>query len=114
MAKDFQRLWKDVTGAEDEAAAVRALAEILVQKDGRAFVSRLENKYTDFCIDLLDRVSHDLHTQPPLTPRIVWPGYRNTRSQNPRETGFLCHTEKACGVSWTTTGFDDNIRKDRN
>ena len=59
MAKDFQGLWKDVTGAEDEAAAIRALAEILVEKDGRAFVSRLELKYTEFCIDVLDRVSHD-------------------------------------------------------
>ena len=113
MAKDFQGLWKDVTGAEDEAAAIRALAEILVEKDGRAFVSRLEHKYTDFCIDVLDRVSYYSRIQPPLTSQTIWPGHRNTRSQNHRETGFLCYTEEACRVSRATTRFDGNIRKDR-
>lgn len=113
MAKDFQRLWKDVTGTEDEAAAIRALAGILVEKEGRAFVSRLDRKYTDFLIDVLDRVSHDSRIQPPLTPQMVWPGHRNTRSQNHRETGFLCLAEEACRVSWATTRLGDNIRKYR-
>ncbi|KAF9783534.1 hypothetical protein BJ322DRAFT_1022173 [Thelephora terrestris] len=55
MAKDFQQPWKNVTSANDEASAVRVLAEILTEKEGRAFVSRLERKDGEFCIEILDR-----------------------------------------------------------
>ena len=61
MSKDYQRLWKDVTSATDEAKAVRTLAEILVDKEGRAFASRLERKEAELCIEILDRVSRDFH-----------------------------------------------------
>ena len=63
MAKDFQRLWKDVTDSIDETMAVRALADILTEKDGRTFVSNLSRKDAEYCIDILDRVSRDLSPQ---------------------------------------------------
>lgn len=68
MAKDFQRLWENVTGAKDEAGAVRALAEILAEKDGRAFTLTLERKDAEFCIDILDRVSSDFRIQHSFLP----------------------------------------------
>lgn len=70
MAKDFQRLWKGVTTAEDEAAAVRALAEMLIEKDGRAFVSCFERKNAEFCIDILDRVSSNSYLLPSLAANL--------------------------------------------
>ena len=78
--KDFQWLWKDVTSAEDEAGAIRALAEILIEKEGRAFISRLDREDAKFCIELLDRVSCDSCLLPSLPPQIVWPGHHWTRS----------------------------------
>jgi hypothetical protein len=64
MAKDHQRLWKHVTGATDESKAVRTLAEILVDREGRALISRLERKEAELCIEILDRVSRDLDLFP--------------------------------------------------
>jgi len=61
MAKNYQRLWKGVTSTIDEAKAVRTLAEILVDKEGRAFVSRLERKDAELCIEILDHVCRDLY-----------------------------------------------------
>jgi hypothetical protein len=53
MAKDYRQLWKDVTNTSDEGKAVRTLAEILLDKEGRSFISNLERKdaelmYRDF------------------------------------------------------------------
>jgi hypothetical protein len=64
MTKDYQRLWKDVTRITDEGKAVRTLAEILVDKEGRVFLSRLERKDAELCIEILDHVSRDLHLLP--------------------------------------------------
>ena len=64
MVKDYPRLWKHVTDATDESKAVRTLAEILVDKEGRALISRLERKEAELCIEVLDRVSHDLDPFP--------------------------------------------------
>lgn len=64
MAKDFRRLWKDVTNTIDEAKAVRILAEILADKEGRAFISRLERKDAELCIEILDHVSYNLDFLP--------------------------------------------------
>ncbi|KAF9647778.1 kinase-like protein [Thelephora ganbajun] len=54
MPRDYGRLWKDVPDATDEAKAVRILAEILSDKDGRDFISRLEPKDAELCIEILD------------------------------------------------------------
>jgi hypothetical protein len=61
MAKDYLRLWKRVASTTDEAKAVRTLAEILADREGRTFISRLERKDVELCIEILDRVSRDLH-----------------------------------------------------
>jgi len=64
MSKDYGRLWEDVTSTADEGKAVRILAEILVDKEGRSFVSDLEREDAELCIEILDRVSRDLHLLP--------------------------------------------------
>ena len=74
MPKNYQRLWKEVTSAIDEAKSVRILAEILVDKEGRAFISRLERKDAELCIEILDRVSRDLHPSHPS--QIISSGHR--------------------------------------
>jgi len=60
MAKNYQRLWKEVTSTIDEAKSVRILAEILVDKEGRTFVSRLGREDAELCIEILDHVSRNL------------------------------------------------------
>ena len=85
MAKDYQRLWEHVTSATDEAKAVRTLAEILADRDGGTFISRLERKHAELCIEILDHVSRDLH---PLPSSVVSDGFirasQSTTSKFPR------------------------------
>ena len=85
MAKNYQPLWEGVTSAEDEAGAIRILAEILADKEGRGFISRLERKDAKLCIELLDHVSRDLYSPRPL---VVSDGFvrasHNTNSEPPR------------------------------
>ena len=66
MAKDYRRLWKDVTSTTDEAKAVRTLAMILADKEGRVFISRLERGDAELCIEILDHVSRYLHLLHPF------------------------------------------------
>ena len=56
MAENYPRLWKEVTSAIDEAKAVRTLAEILAEKEGRNFISRLGRRDVELCIEILDHV----------------------------------------------------------
>ena len=83
MVKDYQRLWRDVTSANNETQAVRSLAEILIDKEGRGFISSLKRKDAELCIEVLDRVSCDLHL-----PFVVLGGFdrglRGTSSKLPR------------------------------
>ncbi|KAF9644736.1 kinase-like protein [Thelephora ganbajun] len=53
-AKDYERLWKDVTNTTDKGKAVHTLAEILSDKEGRNFISRLRRKDAELCIEILD------------------------------------------------------------
>ena len=76
MAKDYQRLWKDITDTIDEAKAVRILAEILVDKEGRAFISRLDRKDAELCIEILDLVSCDLRSLPLSPSQRISAGHR--------------------------------------
>jgi len=64
MAKNYQRLWEEVTSGIDDAKSVRTLAEILVDKEGRAFISHLAHKDAELCIEILDHVSCDLYLFP--------------------------------------------------
>jgi len=61
MTKNYQRQWEDVTSAIDEASSIRTLAEMLVEKEGRAFVSRLGRKDAELCIEILDHVGRSSH-----------------------------------------------------
>ena len=68
-AKDYQQLWKDVTNTSDEGKAVRALAEIVLDEEGMTFISHLEPKDAELCIEILDHVSRDPHLPPSCHPR---------------------------------------------
>ena len=70
MVRDYQRLWKDVTSTIDEVQAIRTLVGILADKEGRAFISRLEGKDAELCIGILDHVRRDLHS--PLFRHLRW------------------------------------------
>jgi len=70
MAKDYRRLWEDVTSTNDEGEAVRTLAEILRDKEGRTFISNLERRDAELCIETLDHVSHDPYLFP--SRRLRW------------------------------------------
>ena len=59
MAKNYQQLWKDVASTSDEGKAVRTLAEIVLDKEGRTFILELERGGAELCIEILDRVSRD-------------------------------------------------------
>ena len=114
MAKNYQGLWENVTSAVDEAQVVRTLAEIVVDKDGRVFISSLERESAELCIEILDRVSHHLHSSlSPSPSQIVLSGHRRTRARKRPETGFLRHVEETCWMSRKTTTFHDYNKKDR-
>jgi len=93
MANDYQRLWEVATNATDPALAIRSLAEILADKDGRAFVSRLDSGDAELCVEILADVSHDPH--PPYSqPQTVSLGHPRTYPQTRRETSFLRPAEE--------------------
>jgi len=73
MTGDYQRLWEGATSATDEAQAVRALAGVLANKDGRAHVSHLDSSDAERCIEILSNVSRDLYL-PLLLPHTVRQG----------------------------------------
>jgi len=64
MDKNYQRLWKGITKTNDETKAVQTLVGILAGREGRDFISRLKRNDAGLCIEILDRVSHDLHLLP--------------------------------------------------
>ena len=61
MVKDYQRLWEGIATATNEAEAIRALTEIVVDKEGRRFISHLDSTGVDSCVEILDQVSRDPH-----------------------------------------------------
>jgi len=71
MTRDYQHLWAGVASATDKAQAVRTLADILTNKEGRALISRLDSGDAELCIEILSNVSRDLYLarSPPHTIR---------------------------------------------
>ena len=70
MAKDYRQLWENAACADNEAQAIQILFDLLVNEEGRTFVSRLDSKDTEVCVEILDNVSRDFcssHLPPPLT-----------------------------------------------
>jgi hypothetical protein len=65
MAKDYGQLWHGATTTTDESKAVRNLVAILSDKEGRSFISRLERKKAELCIEILDHVSRGLFEMSP-------------------------------------------------
>ena len=92
MVDDYQRLWRGVTSASNETQAVRTLAEILIDKEGRDFVSRLKRKDAELCIEVLDRVSCHPHR---LSSFVLLGGFarglRGTSSKPPRNSVSSLH-----------------------
>ena len=64
MARNYRQLWKDVTSTNGEGEAIRTLAQIVLDKEGRAFISNLERDDAELCIEILDRVSRELYLLP--------------------------------------------------
>jgi hypothetical protein len=88
--KDYQRLWKNVTNTTDEGKAIRILAEILADKEGRAFISRLERKDAELCIEMLDHVSRDPYLLlPPRSELVFFRASQSPTSPGPRRTPSL-------------------------
>jgi len=112
MTKDYKQLWKDVTHAIDEVQAVQTLAEILADKEGGVFISRLDSKDAELCIEILDCVSCDLY-MPLSSAQVVSSGHRGARAQTRREAGLLRYVEKTCWSSRTTARLHDYNGKDR-
>jgi len=109
MTKDPQRLWEGVTNATDGVQAVQTLTGILADKKGRVFISRLGSKDAELCVEILDDVSHNLHSPHSPQPQTVSSGYHNAQPQTRREADFLRHVEETRRVSWTTAGSrEDN------
>ena len=71
MAKDYQRLWKAVISTTDEAKAIRTLANILADKEGRTFISRLDRTGAELCIEILDHVGREPRSPLPNSDRLV-------------------------------------------
>jgi len=93
MVKDYQQLWKSVTGGTDEAEAVPVLARVLADKEGRDLISGLECKEAGLCIRILDRVSPELRL-PPFAVQMVSLGPRRVQPQTRREEYFPHHVEE--------------------
>ena len=64
MAQVYRKLWEDVANATNEVKAVRALAKIVVDKQGRAFALTLNYEEAELCVETLDYVSRDLRLHP--------------------------------------------------
>ena len=108
MDKDYRRLWNSAANTIDKARAIRTLAEILADEEGRAFVSRLELKEAELCIELLGLASHDLLSF--LHHLMVSSGYREAHPRNRRKGRFHRRVEETCRILWTTSTLYDDSR----
>jgi len=112
MARDYRRLWNDITSVPDEGKAARTLAEILVDKEGRYFISDLGCGDAELCIEILDHVSHSLHPLPTFAISVVSLGSRRSQTQDHREAGFLHHAEATCWDTRSTARFHGDNKED--
>lgn len=78
-ATEFARLWAQVVHSTSVSDSVRILAQVLVQRDGRTFISHLKPKDAELCIELLGHVSHGFHY--PKISCLMWfrPGHLKMR-----------------------------------
>ena len=73
MVKNYWGLWEGVASTSDEGKAVRTLTQILVDREGSAFISSLELGDAELCIGILYHVSLSsiCRIRFPL-PRLRW------------------------------------------
>ena len=83
VVMDPVRLWKEVIWTSDEEKAVRALAGILVDKEGRNFISNLLRKDAELCIEILDRVSCAPHQYP--SSAVLYAFFRVSQSTTSKQ-----------------------------
>lgn len=57
MSEDYQQLLVEATTATDRAESIRTLVKILADDGGKDFISRLDRKDGELCIEILDQVS---------------------------------------------------------
>ena len=88
ISRDYWQLWKDITDTFDEAKAVRILVNILDDKEGRTFVSCLERKDAELCIEILGHVSRGLHLVRPFLSGDLCRALRYTTSRPQRSRFF--------------------------
>jgi len=94
MARDYQRLWKDAISTRDNAKAIQALSDGLVEKEGRVFFSRLDGKEAELCVEILDDVSCDPHSSHLPLPQTDSLGRCRTRPQTYQEACSLYHLQE--------------------
>jgi len=83
MARDYQPLFMGVIEA-NRVQAVQTLAEIVTDKDGKTFISRLGSEDAELCIEILDDVSPDLYLLVHNLSRSVRASPQSTISDPPR------------------------------
>ena len=82
MSKDYGKLWGRVANTTDEGKAVRTLAEILADKEGRAFISHLGRENAELCMEILDHVSCDPYLLPSIVVSDSLSGHRSAQTQH--------------------------------
>ena len=98
MAKDYQQLWEGVADSTGKAEAVRALAEIVADFDGRTFALSLEPKAVRLCIETLDYVGCNLRL-PTFAVLNISSGHHRTQPRDAEEAHILRRVEKTCRAS---------------
>jgi len=98
MAKDYVRLWKDVASTTDEGKAVRKLAEVLVDKEGRTFMSSLECKDAELCIEILDNVGRNSHLPPLRHLRLFHQGIAEHKLKTVEKQAFFVTLRRLAGI----------------
>jgi len=91
MAKDYHQLWKDAISAGDKAKAIQTLSDVLVEKEGRVFFSRLDGKEAKLCVEILDDVSCDPHSSHSPLPQTNSLGRYRTQPQTYQEACSIYH-----------------------
>jgi len=71
MTEHYQQIWTGITNAIEETQAIQALAGVVVEKEGRGFISRLDSKDAVSCVRILDRVSNGSNSPPSHSDGLV-------------------------------------------
>jgi hypothetical protein len=101
VVTDCRPLWKNVVSASasgDEGKAVQILAKILLDKEDRASISKLERKDAELCIEILDHVSRDLHPLPSRYLRYFHQGLAEHVLQTAERQAFFITLRRLAAI----------------